>query len=394
MSSRTQFSETGWNVPDLFTGHSAMAARPRIRRRANWPENMHEPRPGYFTWRNPITKKTLVIGYVPVEQAIFEVLEANAKAKEITPTKTLALRMDQGAETIADLLEKMPTKGVKPSTIEYRKYRDRFIKKELGDIKCVDLTTKHVADMLEKIEEQGKMQWAVQIRNRLRTICRRGKALGWMKENPVTDTERTKVEVKRRRLRGIEEFNAIFEKAPLVSDWLQNAMLLALVSGQDRSTIARWERSFVQGDVALVQRSKTSVKIEIPLVLRLDVLGMSLEDVIVRCRSTGVVSKYLIHHIRNQGRAVRGSHVKLGSISNAFAEARELAGIIGDDAPTFHEIRSLAKRLYDAQGNVDTKALLGHMTEAMSEMYADSRGIAPLKVTIGKQGFEHLLNNR
>ena len=45
----------------------------------------------------------------------------------------------------------------------------------------------------------------------------------------------------------------------------------------------------------------------------------------------------------------------------------------GKGAPTFHEIRSLSKRLYDEQGNVDTKALLGHRTEKMGALYADPR---------------------
>jgi hypothetical protein len=40
----------------------------------------------------------------------------------------------------------------------------------------------------------------------------------------------------------LDEFNAILKCAPKVADWLPNAMLLALVSGQDRSTIARWEK--------------------------------------------------------------------------------------------------------------------------------------------------------
>jgi integrase len=43
------------------------------------------------------------------------------------------------------------------------------------------------------------------------------------------------------------------------------------------------------------------------------------------------------------------------------------------DPPSFHEIRSLAKRLYDAEG-VNTKDLLGHKTERMAATYADGRG--------------------
>ena len=359
-----------------------MAARPRIRKRANWPEHLHEPRPGYFTWLDPRDKKTHILGRMPLAQAIHEAQEANLIVENAKATRTLAERLTQTESTIADLVKRMPTEGQKASTIKHRSYLDGVIVRELGTIVCRELTTKHIADFIEPISASGKKRWALSLRNRLITICRRGTSLGWMTINPAVETERPRAKTKRRRL-TLEEFQAIYARAPEVADWLQNAMLLALVSGQDRSTVGRWQRSFSSGDVVLLQRSKTSIKIEIPLALRLDAIGMSLGDVIAKCKSTGVVSKYLIHHIRNQGRAKTGTHVKLGSISNAFAEARTLAGIPNDDSsPTFHEIRSLAKRLYDAQGNVDTKALLGHMTDAMAEMYADSRGIAPVKVSI------------
>ena len=125
------------------------------------------------------------------------------------------------------------------------------------------------------------------------------------------------------------------------------------------------------------------MKIEVPLELRLDLLGMSLGDVIARCKSSSVATKYLVHRVRPYGNAPTGSPVHPDSISHAFADARVLAGIRDDDAPTFHEIRSLAKRLYSEQGNVDTKALLGHLTDRMSALYADPRGIAPIRVKIG-----------
>lgn len=368
-----------------------MSPRPRIRKRANWPANMHEPRPGYYTWRDPRDGKTHILGRIPLAQAIYEAQEANLIVERGKVVKSLAERISDGKQTVAELIARMPTKDVKESTLKHRGYLDAAIIKAIGNVVCADLTTKHIADFLEPLVDEGKKRWAHAIRNRLLAICRRGLALGWMKTDPAISTERPRPKTKRRRL-TLEEFQAIFEKAPEVADWLQNAMLLALVSGQDRSTIARWERSFIHDDVAHLQRAKTSIRIEIPVSLRMEAIGMSLADVIARCKATGVVSKYLIHHVRNQGRAVRGSYVKLGNISNSFAEARALAGIEGDDAPTFHEIRSLSKRLYDAQGNVNTKELLGHMTEEMSEMYADSRGIAPVKVTIRPLCFEQPLN--
>ena len=125
-----------------------------------------------------------------------------------------------------------------------------------------------------------------------------------MHRNPATVTEKVKVKVKvkvKRRRLTLAEFNAILPRAPEAADWLPNAMLLALVSGQDRPTVARWERSFVKGNVAVLQRSKTEVRIAIPTALRMNAIGMSLADVIARCKSTGVVSKYLIHHLRSIG---------------------------------------------------------------------------------------------
>jgi integrase len=358
-----------------------MAARPRIRKRSNWPENMHEPRPGYYTWRDPRDGKTHVLGRMPLAQAIHEAQAANVIVENGKPSKSLADRVQQNAHTVSDLLKKMPVKGAE-NTIRSRRYFDAHIEKCLGSVPCAELTTKHVADMLEELIDAGKAPWARNLRSRVLAVCKRGAALGWMTGNPAAHTEQEEITVKRRRLRGIEEFNLIYEKAPQVADWLQNAMLLALVSGQDRSTCRLWERNSVKDGIALVFRQKTKVFIEIPTSIRLDMLGMSLADVIARCKSTGVVSKYLIHHVRNKGGAKSGQPIKLDAITNAFADARKLAGIEGDDAPSFHELRSLAKRLYEKQGGVDTKALLGHMKETAADLYADGRGIEPIRVKI------------
>jgi enterobacteria phage integrase len=360
-----------------------MAARPRIRRRANWPENLHEPRPGYFVWRNPITKKSIALGNVPLEQAIFEVLEANAKAKEVVVTKRLVERMDMHGETIADLLKRMPA-GEKTETIRSRKYLDKAIGAAIGHIRCGALTTKHVADMLMAIEERGAMRWALQVRSRIRAVCRKGMALGWMEKNPAEPTERPKVKVQRQRL-SLDAFQAIFAKAPEAALWLQNAMLLALVSGQDRATIGRWERAFSNGGVSVLTRVKTGVRIAIPNELRMDAIGMSLADVIAQCKATGVVSKYLIHHIRGNPAAPKGSPIKLKTISDKFTQARRLAGIPDGNAPTFHEIRSLSKRLYLEQGGVDTKTLLGHLSDANANLYANPRDLEPMKVQISNR---------
>ena len=126
----------------------------------------------------------------------------------------------------------------------------------------------------------------------------------------------------------------------------------------------------------------------IPLALRLDALGWTLEEVLRRRDS--VVSRWVVHHVSPWGNAPAGSQVFPDRISKAFTAARALAGIPdeigGKGAPTFHEIRSLAKRLYAAQGGVDTKALLGHSTDEVAQIYLDERDGSPppaIKVQIG-----------
>ncbi|WP_456281645.1 phage integrase Arm DNA-binding domain-containing protein [Cupriavidus sp. JZ107] len=358
-----------------------MAARPRIRKRAHFPPNLHEPRPGYYTWRNPLDGKTHVIGRVPLAQAIQEANEANAHAERVAPRRSLVQRMDMVPETMADLLGRMPKDDLAANTLRAHKAQDKAIVAALGEIRCGELTTKDVADFLEAIKAQGKLRWAQSLRSRLISACTKGVALGWMQTNPAQITEAPRVKVKRRRL-TMDEFMTIYARAPEVSEWLQSAMMLALISGQDRVTIATLERSAVKDGMLQVVRPKTGVAIAIPLELRMDAVGKSLGEVVAECRATGVVSRYLIHHVRVWGNAPRGSKVHPDRITHAFSGARDLVGISGEDAPTFHEIRSLCKRIYVEQGNVDTKALLGHSTERMAALYENPRGIGPIKVRI------------
>jgi integrase len=95
-----------------------------------------------------------------------------------------------------------------------------------------------------------------------------------------------------------------------------------------------------------------------------------------------VVSPYYLHHVQPHGNAAPGSPVFVDRISKAFTDARILAGIADERAPTFHELRSLSKRLYDKQGGVDTQQLLGHASEKTAAIYADARGVEAVMVRV------------
>ncbi|EOJ8429320.1 hypothetical protein ACM43E_004821 [Escherichia coli] len=126
------------------------------------------------------------------------------------------------------------------------------------------------------------------------------------------------------------------------------------------------------------------MKLAIPLNLRCDAIGMTLAEVISKCRDR-VVSPYLIHHVKHHAYGKAGSHVPEKTISKYFKEARDKANIDWPKdciaLPPFHEQRSLSSRTYKAQG-IDVKTLLGHKTEAMSTMYGDDRGLEWNKLVI------------
>jgi integrase len=105
----------------------------------------------------------------------------------------------------------------------------------------------------------------------------------------------------------------------------------------------------------------------------MDAIGLSLSDVIERCRSN-VASRHLLHHTAPVGNAPLGSNIHKDTISRAFADARRKTDLSwpGKNPPTYHEIRSLAERIYKAQG-IDTQALLGHRHARMTEVYNDAR---------------------
>ena len=357
-----------------------MNAARRSRRRQGWPRGLDEPRPGYYSWRHP-DGYSLAIGRVPLAVAINEALAANQHLAAQKPG--LVEKLTGASQSVAELLLKMPTPE-KKNTAKSFKSLDKKIGARLGSITCHDLTVRHCAEAIDAEALIGA-RTAQAVRSRLIAVCRRGQELGWMDSNPAEVTRADKVTVQRGRL-TLEAFKAIYAKAAEVAEWLPLAMRLALVTGADRSTIAGLQRSDHADGLLTIARGKTGATVAVPTHLRLDCMGWTLADVLAH--RSGVVSRYYVHHVNPAGRAPAGSKVHPDRISHSFTEARRLAGIpdilpSGEGAPTLHECRSLSKRLYLAQGNVDTKALLGHTTEKMSELYADSRGAEVLVVRVG-----------
>jgi integrase len=347
---------------------------------------LRESKPGYFVWDGP-DGKSRAIGRVPLSDAKMQAIEANVWAAQQRATPRLVdrlsgagLSLEQWLADWADRLEER--KEAKPNTLKSYRSLARAVAGEIGATPLVRLNVKTVADALETIEDERGRRTAQACRSMLKTALTAAVARGHMEMNVALVTESISVTVQRQRFTW-ETFEKVWKELQGAPSWVRNAASLALVTGQRREDIAAATFADFDDEVWRCTQIKTGRKLAIPLDLRLSVLGMSLRDVLTACRRTGVVSKYLIHQVRPYGNSPIGSPIFVDTLTKRFTEAVEAALGKGENPPTFHELRSLCKRLYAEQGGVDTKALLGHATEAMSDLYGDSRGAEFQRVKLG-----------
>jgi integrase len=193
---------------------------------------------------------------------------------------------------------------------------------------------------------------------------------GWLDRSPALAVKAPLVKVQRQRL-SFEQWQAIYSYAQAhMPPWVSRMMVLALVSGQRRSDIAKMRFGDVWDGLLHIEQEKTGARLALPLDLRLDAIGKSLGDAIEDCRDYYVGDEFLI-------RKHNGKPPVLASLSARFEEAREgaLPDIKSSQPPSLHECRSLSERLYRAQG-INTMTLLGHKHQSMTDVYNDDRGLS------------------
>lgn len=156
--------------------------------------------------------------------------------------------------------------------------------------------------------------------------------------------------------------------------WLQSAMNIGLLTGQRREDVTRMRFSAIKDRRLIVTQSKPGHKLAMPLNLELKVLGLSLAEIVEACRRDTPSDSLIYSSVRRGGR--KPGPVAPDALTAAFAEAREISGIkSGPNPPTFHEIRSLASRLYEVEKGEDfAQKLPDHKNLSMTKKYLDSRG--------------------
>lgn len=376
----------------------------RRRSRRHWPDYLLARQKGgslYYYWKHPVSKREYGLGYDFAEAAA-QAREANAAlAAERAPKARLIDRIKgRDSNTVAAWLDvfegilnrRTGKKGRErsPNTIKTDRARLKILREHFDDKLIANVTTRECADLLEKLQEKGQARQAQSIRSFMVDCFNEAITSGWLDlgKNPAGIVKTASPIVKRARI-NLQQFNRILERAKANSEtWMETALMLAVLSGQRVGDIAAMQFDDVRPDehdrlFLHVIQDKEGHPIRIPLELGLPQWpGTTLGSIIERARKRGIVgAKHICHHQVSVGFAKAGAIVSAAALSKNFTkllreefnEEEMLQQWPGKTPPTFHEIRSLAKSLYEEIG-VNTMTLLGHKSLDVAAIYADKRG--------------------
>ncbi|HBY0122430.1 phage integrase Arm DNA-binding domain-containing protein [Klebsiella pneumoniae] len=349
----------------------------------------------YWRYKHPITGKFHSLGTDEAEATAIAI-EANKRLAEQNTRQILALSnkiaTSKGkaitAITWLDRYwkiqeERLATGDIKKNTYKQKAKPVALLKERVGMKLISAVDVRDIAQILDEYISEGQPRMAQVIRSVLIDVFKEAQHAGEVPpgHNPALATKQPRRRITRQRL-NLNEWQKIFDIADANHKYMGNAMLLALITGQRLGDISRMKFTDVWDDHLHIEQEKTGSKIAIPLALRCDAINWSLREVIARCRDYAV-SPYLVHFLHSTSQAERGAQVKARTLTMNFSKARDKAKIDwGDGTPaTFHEQRSLAERLYEAQG-IDTQKLLGHKSPNQTAQYHDDRGKDWVKVAL------------
>ncbi|MBT0961676.1 tyrosine-type recombinase/integrase [Denitromonas iodatirespirans] len=273
--------------------------------------------------------------------------------------------LNQWAEVYKQILAARP---ISDKTRANRRCAQARVFSEFGDRTISSIRPHEVGAMILRLHARYP-QAAKRTLFEARDIFDEAIHYGWLDRNPAGPIKAPRVRVRRRRL-SLDQWQQIHGYAAAnLPPWVSRMMVLALVTGQRRSDLVAMRFDHIWDGRLHVEQVKTGTRIALPLQLRLDAIGVSLEDAVDDCRAYAAGDGHLL-------RKHNGRPPGLASLSSRFEESREAVMQHHDDGlpPSLHECRSLAERLYRAQG-IDTRILLGHKHQSMTDLYHDDRGL-------------------
>lgn len=275
-------------------------------------------------------------------------------------------------------------KNLQPQTVREKRRFLKIISNKIGNLNLVDVKPIDLKNIIDVYILADKPSSAKSIHSLLRDIFNDAMIHGYTNSNPIWPLKYPAQRVKRARLL-FDEFQTMVERAKTdYPAYLYNMLMLTIITAQRPSDIlgmgANQNDYFITNDFLYIHQQKgrqyieingvkklikSGRKIALPMDLRLDIIDMSLRDII---RISG--GKHYFIEYKNE-------RVEYWRVNRDFSKLRnELypAEYWRDyNPPTFFEIRSLAERLYREQG-INTQVLLGHKYSTTTELYNDLRG--------------------
>lgn len=279
--------------------------------------------------------------------------KAFAAAKKLNallmPTNDLVDRVIGSKDTVADAIavfrrDDIPGRKWAPKTAEVYESVIRRIEAGIGARPVEEVTVKDCAEFIRAVTASDRARQ--QFRLVLGWILGCAVQEGWIDINPVLATHR----FQRARL-SKELYSAIWDKA---EPWLRLAMDVSLVTLLRRDDVVSLKFSDVRDGFLWVVPQKTEGSTLVKLKIR---IGDELAALLAEARDT-VLSPYVVHRPPDRARpsnmrvSARQHHTQVmpEQLTRAFQDAREAAGIWGDNPPSFHEIRSLGGALLSESG--------------------------------------------
>lgn len=381
-----------------------MAARPRSYK--NHVANLYQKtdkRNGktYFTYKHPITGKfiglgcdrdkafeaarqvNLMISEQRLEQLNF-IIQNNQKAVKVVGISAKAwVEKYQAIQK-----ERVFTGELKQSTLKNKVYLSQIFADRFCNVGIKEITTKDIVDVIDEYKAQGKSSMAANLKSLWVDLYKEAQYAGEVEPgfNPAIHTRNIKLNPKRQRVSESDLLEIMSTSLYQSKHYLRVAMKLAITTGLRRGDISELKFSDVKDDHLFVSLNKSGgkTKLAFPLTLTNPFLNESLGDIIKECRSSRIVSKYLVHSSENAGRAKRGDQISLSTISKSFMSAkRECSPAVAESSFSFHELRSFAERTYRDAG-YDTKLILGHKHQSMTDKYNDDRADSYTYITTPK----------
>ena len=338
-------------------------------------------RGGYFV-RSPFKKSPQRI------RDLKAACEASALLVELVERERRADLLDAGKPTIGLLVDrylddKVPFMPWKKGTRTNNVAKLKRIRKELGHRLIERTDSIFLNDWLESFVDKADtwMKWRyVFILLWKHALFRKWAAARNEGEHIPERSISLVIEAnqKERQPLTIEGFKAIHAHAP---PWLQLAMEVSLLTLQGRNEVVHMRFKDFRDGFLFVIREKVNSKSDagfIKIRLTTEIEALKSRGLLMNKTASPFVVHYAPERHRRDVEGKKGKHwtfVIPNYLTNAFADARTACGFYAhleeNQLPTFHEVRGLGSRLYEALGvpREAIAALMSHSDAKTTDIY-------------------------